>query len=184
MLVIPDHEMTGTVQMQVQSYVPPTLELPLTKVPSQPFGKSVSMLPGTALIYKPINISILVDRELKSWKEIFQWMLAIENYKSYKNQSFRAVSGLSMYIHVLDNLKENTVAIHEFVEPFPHLLYPPTFNHTAGSDYPMVMNVEFGYNMFNLLDANGHDVMPRMTLDDAREHSYLERRDEYIKSLT
>lgn len=180
LLDIPDYGLSETIQMQVQSYTPPVIEIPMVKVPSGLHGKSVSMMAGTAFIYKPIRLSILVDENFSSWLEIVQWAMAIENYKKVTNESFDNVSGVNAHVHILDNHKKETVLIHQFTDPFPHLIYPPTFNHSAGSDYPMIMNVEIGYNTLNILDKNGDLIQPRKTIKEARDHEHNTLKEEYI----
>lgn len=181
MLHIPDNGLTEAMQMNVQVYKPPVIEIPFVDQPSGQFGKSRSMLPGTAFKYKPITLSILVDRDLQTWNEMYTWAKAIVNYPDLQNREFENVSNASMFVHILDNQKTDTVLIHKFVDPFPSLIYPPTYNHTASTDYPMIMSVEFKYNMFHVLDKNGNDIMPRKTIDDARLDMYNMKHDDYHK---
>lgn len=179
LLFIPDAGLTESIQMNVQVYKPPTIEIPGTNIPSGPFGKSRSHIPGTVFEYKPITMTILVDRDLTVWNDMYRWMLAIQNYKSMINKSFEESSQVSMYVHILDNMKENTVIIHEFTRPFPSLVYAPTFSHTASTQYPLIMNVEFKYHTLNILDSRGNNITERMTLQQAEKQN----REDVIKDL-
>lgn len=171
LLFLPDAGLTESIQMNIQVYKPPTIEIPGTNIPSGPFGKSRSHIPGTVFEYKPITMSILVDRDLNVWNDMYRWMLAIQNYKTMINKSFEETSQVSMYVHILDNMKDNTILIHEFVSPFPSLVYAPTFNHTASTQYPLIMNVEFKYHTFNVLDSQGNNVGERLTLQQAEKQN-------------
>lgn len=181
MLHIPDNGLTEAIQMNVQIYKPPIIEISGVDIPSGPFGKSRSHVPATTFKYKPISLSILVDKELKTWLEMYQWALAIVNYPEYYNREVEKTSDTSIYMHILDNKKENTVVIHEFTYPFPSLIYPPTYNHTASTDYPMIMNVEMKYHTFFVRDSQGNRLSYRKTVDQARQEEYNSLKDEYFQ---
>lgn len=179
-LHLPDNGLTEMTQMNVQMYKPPVIEISGVDVPSGPLGKSRNMLPGTTLKYKPITFTFLVDQYFTAWLEMYRWNLAIQNYPSYNNKSFEDVSSADMYLHILNNAKDSTIMIHKFSLPFPSLIYPPTFNHNASTDYPMLMNVEFKYNMFTVLDANGEEIKPRIGIKEAGKIDFEKNKEEFV----
>lgn len=180
LLNIPDNGLTEAIQMNVQVYKPPVIEIPGVDVPSGPFGKSRSHLPATTFKYKPITFSVLVDENLKTWLEAYQWALAIVNYPEYYNRAVEDTSDTSIYMHILDNKKQDTVVIHEFTYPFPSLIYPPTYNHTASTDYPMIMNMEIKYHTFFVRNAQGERISYRTTVENARNDEYNKRKNEHM----
>lgn len=180
LLHVPDNGLTESIQMNVQVYKPPVIEISGIDIPSGPTGRSRSMVPSTTFKYKPFTVSVLVDESFQTWLEMYQWALAINDYHRYRNKAFEDVSNVSMFMHILDNHKRNTVLIHEFTSPFPSLIYPPTFNHTASTDYPMIMNVEFKYHTLNILDGQGNVIRPRKSVEDARDDMYNNIKEEYV----
>lgn len=43
-------------------------------------------IPGNLFQFLPLTVAFLLDEEMRSWKEIFDWMTSIANYKSTANR--------------------------------------------------------------------------------------------------
>lgn len=179
-LEIPDHGLTKTVQLNVQTYTPPTLILPPTDIPSAQFGMSRSYIPSTVLEYRPVTMSILLDKYHYAWQELYQWMMSLVNYDSLSNEYIeKGVSPRSMFVHYLDNHHRDIVMSHEFTHPFPMALSPPTYDHTISMDYPMACEVTFAYHTLRVLDKDGNQLGTRLNVQDALIEQYDKRKNDY-----
>lgn len=116
LLDIPDANITKAFKLNVQSALIPGIRIPPTDVPAGTQGLARSRLPGSTVEFDPLVCRFLVDEDLKSWTDLYQWMLSLNNYVTHHSNGWEEGT-LPQFVtlHVLDNTKQNIVlSIHYY----------------------------------------------------------------------
>ncbi|MFT2526183.1 phage tail protein, partial [Escherichia coli] len=60
--------------------------------------------------HDPLVIRFLVDEDLNSWLQMYQWMLSINNYVDFNSQAWKpGFTPPHVSVHMLDNSKKKIV---------------------------------------------------------------------------
>jgi hypothetical protein len=136
------------VQWFVQSINIPALSLGEISTPSPLLE---TFVPGTNLVFEPLNLTFIVDEDLGNWVEMYNWLTGLsapQHYSQYKKlketgpgtgEAAMPGSRTSIYSDAsLVILNSNMKANHQiiFKELFPTMLSALEFNTVAGDiDY-------------------------------------------------
>ena len=113
--------------------------------------------PGTKLIYDPFDVTFLVDEELASWKNMYDWFISIANPEGFKgrNQSSEIQGNKNMSdatLTILSALNNPLVRI-QFYNCFPTSIGDINFDTKSSADEILTCNVSFRYQSYKYLTA-------------------------------
>jgi hypothetical protein len=118
-------------------------------------------IPGDKLVYEPITINFLIDEELNSWFDIYDWMRGIafpknnEEYKNLKHQS--RYSEQTKYPQYADaelitlSANNNAKMKFHFVDLFPVSLSGFTMDIRLSSENTLTAQAVFKFKRMELL---------------------------------
>lgn len=159
-LDIPDNGLTENFVWQVQMVSFPSVTMETARITRSP-KLSNTQLAGTGTEYEDIQITFLLDSELKTYQELYSWMLTMQNPVGPTTVSDRNVPRQGI-LHILDNTRENTVASFKFYEMYPKMLGEIEWNYTEAGDLEsMTCTVTMGYTYFDMLASDGTVIGPR-----------------------
>lgn len=151
LLKIPNFGSLNTFVMQVVSTETPEFRIPNVEIPTGPRGHGRAFISGSTFEHEPINVKILVDRNLDSYVEIYKWMLTISNYLSNINTAQEeGLSPTSIQLHILDNIKTNIVATFNLIDPYPSSLGSLEYAYDEEGDMSIYCNVTFNFKRVEL----------------------------------
>lgn len=111
-------------------------------------------LAGDKLIYNPLNITFLMDEDLRAWNEIYQWQVGLtfpENFDQYKkmlrdndNQRY------SEAILTLNTNANNPNIRYKFTDVFPIILGDIDFDVGTDATQPLVATAAFRYSTMSI----------------------------------
>lgn len=118
-------------------------------------------IPGDTLTYDTLNIQFLVDSEMRNYKTIYNWIVALgfpENYEQYKafvsadvnNYSELAKNYSDATLSILTG-KNNIAQQVQFVDLFPATLESMVFQSTSTDVNYIVGNATFRYAYYKLI---------------------------------
>jgi hypothetical protein len=111
--------------------------------------------PGTKLTYEPLDIEFIVDEELQSWKNIYDWFISIadpdgfekrdgskelQNNKHFSDATLSILSGLN-----------NPILRVQFVNVFPLTINALRFDTTQSADTIITATATFRYQSYKYL---------------------------------
>jgi hypothetical protein len=148
-----------TVQWFVQAAILPGVSLGELSTPSPLLN---TFVPGDNLEFQPLEVTFIVDEDMKNWVELYNWLKGLsapEKYEQYKNlkQSGagenNAVQGerTSIYSDAsLIILNSNMRANHQFMfrELFPTSLSSLEFNTASGDIEFITATASFRYTQY------------------------------------
>ena len=157
---IPDNRLSETFQWQVQTLSIPSVTMETAKVVRSP-KLSNTMMAGTGTEYEDMQVTFLIDEDMLSYSELYEWMLTMQNPCGPTTESATNVPRTTL-LHILDNTKENTVATFKFHEMYPKALGEVEFNYTETGDLEsMTCICTMGYVYFEMIMPDGKVVSPR-----------------------
>jgi len=119
-------------------------------------------VPGDKLVLDPLIVTFLIDEDLTTWREIYDWMRGMTfptNFSEYRNldklnKYSRALStGKPQYadcnVTLLDAANVNNV-VFKFYDVFPTALSPFPLNSSDGPDTILTGDVTLRYNWFDI----------------------------------
>lgn len=118
-------------------------------------------VPGNKLTFEPLQISFLVDEELKSWLGIHDWLRGLtnpENFDTYNNldklSAFNSVKTIhpqyaDAELHILSASNIPKVKV-KFTDCFPTSLSRIDFNTTLSSENLIIANATFLYKYYDI----------------------------------
>jgi len=142
----------------VQAAVLPGISLAEVLTPSPLLDTHV---PGDNLVYEPLNITFIVDEDLRNWIEIYNWMAGLsapETYSQYKalteSPATQASKGSRESIYsdaTLIILNSNMRANHQFIfkELFPTSLSALNFSTIQGDVDYITADATFKFTHYN-----------------------------------
>jgi hypothetical protein len=158
---IPDNGSTSTFQWQIQSATLPSVQLQTASVTLGPKYSKLAdnNIAGTGTSYDDLSIQFLVDEDLKTYSELYSWLLTMNNPVGASTHDGKVVS--TILLHILDNNKEKVVATYRFINAFPKTLGNIEFNYTESGDIEVVTcDVEFSYSYFEMIHiVDGKEVL-------------------------
>jgi hypothetical protein len=117
-------------------------------------------VPGNKLEFSPFNINFLLDEQMDSWKNIFNWFRAIASPESMEERNrlkvlqAGTVAKPSYYsdavLTILSNLNNPIVKI-EFFNVFPVSLSDIQFDTRMSADDTMTADATFAYEYYNFI---------------------------------
>ena len=119
---------------------------------------------GNKLLYNPFNIKFLVDEPMDSWKQLYDWFLAISapsgfderNYiTALQNKSIIDKKSLPNYSDItltVLNALNNPVLRIQFINAFPTSLTDINLDTTLSADTIITADASFSYEYFNIIE--------------------------------
>ena len=120
---------------------------------SSPFLDMFS--PGTKLSYNPLNIAFLLNEDMVSWKNIYNWFLSIADPDGFEKRDHSREIQTNKHLSdatltVLNNLNNPIMRI-QFINCFPLTLSDIQFDTTLGPDTVMTCDATFRYQSYKYL---------------------------------
>jgi hypothetical protein len=118
-------------------------------------------IPGEIMTFSELTVSFLIDDEMKNYKSIFNWMIALgypDNYDQYKK--FVNTQDSTTYSELARNYSDATVTVldgsnnptnsFKFYDIFPISLDPIQFESTAMDVNYVIGSATFKYTYFTI----------------------------------
>ncbi|CAM0099589.1 tail tube [Vibrio phage K567] len=158
---IPDNNATETFVWQIQTASIPGVNMEVASIARGPkYAKLAdNNIAGSATSYDSLSIQFLVDEDLKTYAELYRWMLTMNNPNGPSNPDGKVPS--TLLLHILDNNKDKIVATYRFINAFPKSLSQVEWNYTEAGDVEVVTcDVEFEYAYFEMIHKiDGKEVV-------------------------
>lgn len=111
--------------------------------------------PGTKLQYSPLNISFIIDEELQSWRNLYDWFISIADPDGFEkrkvNQEIQTMKNYSdATLSVLSALNNPVMRI-QFSNIFPLTMSDITFDTTVSADTIITASATFRYQSYKYL---------------------------------
>ena len=136
--------------------------LPGVSLPEMPRPTSVVDLyvPGNKLVYERLDLTFMVDAELKAWTDIHDWMRSLttpvknEEYSNlWRRQTVINDKQMSQYgdgiLTIMSGLNNPSFRV-SYTNLFPVSLSEIKFNSTHSADDILTATVSFRYDYFNI----------------------------------
>lgn len=113
-------------------------------------------LPGTKLKYDPLDISYIVDAELQSWKDMYNWFTSIANPEGFEGRVKNYDSDKSNHhysdaiLTVLSPLNNPVIRI-EYSHVFPLSMSDIQFDTKLSADNIITCRATFRYQSYRYL---------------------------------
>jgi len=150
-LDIADNNGTKVFESAVQSAIIPSITISPAEVNVR---GSVNQAAGSAIQFDPLNVRILLDEELKSYLDIYRWMVGIVNHKGFAITA----STKTVFVHVLDNSKQNIVLTFRFNQAWPSVLGEIEYQYIEETNLALNCMITFMYSTFDILDSQGRII--------------------------
>jgi hypothetical protein len=113
--------------------------------------------PGTKLDYGLLDIEFVIDEEMKSWKNLYDWFISIADpdgfeKRTYKEELQRSEHFSDATLTVLSNLNNPLIRIN-FRNLFPITLGDINFDTKSSADNIITVSASFRYESYNYLTA-------------------------------
>jgi len=137
-----DNTVYADVQYKVQQASIPSISVEAT--PS-PYGASTLYSIGDRTNYEPLELTFLVDENLKNYKEIHNWIIgALTANDSSNDGKFKDITLMILSSH------NNVVQEIQFAGAFPISLSTLQFDSAAGDIEYLTASVTFQYQYYKL----------------------------------
>lgn len=154
-LDIPDAGLTKAFKLNIQTALIPGVRIPVTETPSGTKGLGRAHIPGSTIEFDPLVLRFLVDENLDSWLELYQWMLSINNYLTSDNQAWQKGQVPEFItLHIMDNTNKNIVMSFHYYGAWCSDLGDIEFSYTEDSDPVIACSATFSYKYF-VVERNG-----------------------------
>lgn len=148
-LDIPDANITRAFKLNVQSALIPGLRIPVTDAPSGTKGLGRAKLPGSTIEFDPLVCRFLVDEEMKSWLDLYLWMISINNYATLENNGWEeGVLPKFITLHILNNTKTDIVLSIHYYGAWISDLSEIEYNYTEDGDPAVTCVATFNYKYY------------------------------------
>lgn len=108
-------------------------------------------IPATNFIFDDLQVSFLLDNEMKSWKEIYNWIRSLGNMEDFKD-AIKHKDKFSNGSLLISNSAYKPIMKIMFYNLFPTTLGSVNFAVTSTTTEPIVTSVNFAYSHFELVD--------------------------------
>lgn len=108
-------------------------------------------IPATNFVFDDLQVTFLVDNEMKAWKDIYNWMKTLGNLKNYKD-AVNDDAKFSMATLLIMNSAYTPISKVNFYYVFPVNLGSINFSVTSQTTDPVSMSVNFAYSYYELID--------------------------------
>lgn len=154
-LDIPDAGLTKAFKLNIQTALIPGVRIPVTETPSGTQGLGRARLPGSTVEFDPLVVRFLVDENLDSWLELYQWMLSINNYLTMENQAWeKGQVPEFITLHILDNNNSDIVMSLHYYGAWCSELGDLEFSYTEEGDNAMNCSATFSYK-YVIIEKDG-----------------------------
>ncbi|ADJ19465.1 gp3 tail completion and sheath stabilizer protein [Acinetobacter phage 133] len=165
-LDVPDAGITEAFTGNVQSALIPGVRIPVTDTPTGTRGLGRAKLPGSTFEFDPLVCRFIIDENLKTWVELYRWMLSINNYLTLENEGWEeGVLPKFITLHILDNTKSNIIMSIHYYGAWISDLGEIEYNYTEESDVSVTCMATFQYKYFEIV-YNGIAVKHRGTIHE------------------
>jgi hypothetical protein len=120
--------------------------------------------PGDKLEFGPLNVTFLIDEDLKNWKAIYNWMVALgfprdrvqfSNYISANqttlNNSITQITTSDAVLQILSS-SNNPVSSIEFIDVFPTNLTQIQLQSTTNETTYLAGQATFEYTLYQFVE--------------------------------
>lgn len=111
--------------------------------------------PGTKLTYTPLNVTFLVDEQLESWKNMYNWFTSIGDPDGFESRDGSVELGsntkLSDATLTVLNALNNPVLRINFINAFPLSMSDLQFDSTLSADTIITSTATFRYESYKYL---------------------------------
>ena len=140
--LVVDNTVYADVQYKVQQVSIPSINVDAT--PS-PYGGGTSYTIGDRANYEPLELTFLVDENLKNYKEIHNWIMgALTNPDAAVDGKFKDITLMILSSH------NNVIQEIQFIGAFPTGLSTLQFDSSASDIEYLTANVTFQYQYYKL----------------------------------
>lgn len=111
--------------------------------------------PGTKLTYDPLDIEFIVDEELASWKNLYNWFVSIADPDGFEKRDHS--KELQIHKHFSDatltvlSALNNPILRIEFTNVFPLTMSDITFDTRLSADSIVTARATFRYQSYKYL---------------------------------
>ena len=111
--------------------------------------------PGTKLDYSTLDIEFIIDEELETWKNLYNWFISIADPDGYEKRTYREELQRSEHfsdatLTVLSNLNNPVLRIN-FRNLFPISMGDINFDTRLSADNIMTISASFRYESYTYL---------------------------------
>ena len=111
--------------------------------------------PGTKLTYEPLDVEFIVDEELQSWKNIYDWFLTMADPDGFeKRDGSKELQKLKHFsdatLTILSGLNNPILRI-QYTNVFPLSINSIQFDTTQSSDTILTARATFRYQSYKYL---------------------------------
>jgi hypothetical protein len=111
--------------------------------------------PGTKLTYSPLDVEFLVDEELQSWKNIYDWFLSIADPDGFeKRDGSKELQTLKHFsdatLTILSGLNNPVLRI-QYTNVYPLSINDIIFDTTQSADNIITARATFRYQSYKYL---------------------------------
>jgi hypothetical protein len=111
--------------------------------------------PGTKLSYEPLDISFIIDEELQSWKNLYDWFISIADPDGFERRGYNRE--LQQNKHFSDatltimSALNNPILRIDFSNVFPLTMSSIDFDTRLSADTVVTCNATFRYQSYKYL---------------------------------
>lgn len=142
--------------ISAQNVIIPNIECEGVLVPINKVAHG--MLPGSAVVFTPLQVTVLCDEYLDSYKELFKWMLGNTNWSTGRGNA--AMNTKTILVHILDNQKKEPLLTFRFVDAWVSSLGELTMSYSEEGNPAIICSALFSYKYFEIIDSNGIPIKP------------------------
>lgn len=108
-------------------------------------------IPATNFVFDDLQVTFLVDNEMKAWKDIYNWMKTLGNLKDYEDV-VNHQDKFSMATLLITNSAYKPIAKVNFKYVFPINLGSINFSVQSTTTDPVSISANFAYSYYELED--------------------------------
>lgn len=126
----------------------PGLTLGTAQVFTGPFTFEDVTVPGEKITYDPLSVGIIMDEDMKSWEEIYNWMFECAASKGKGltiGERLKAMGDCSV---IVQTNKFNPSMKYNFYDIFPVTLGVVPFDYTSDPSTPIIYDVTFNFRRY------------------------------------
>lgn len=143
------------VTMPFLTYFCQTVQIPgvSTTAPTVPSPFANMYRHGDKLVYDQLSITAIIDEDLQSWKETYDWLVALtkpetyDQYKRFFNPNKRLYHDAVMTINTNANIPNIRV---KFYECHPTSISAVQFNTSDNADTILTADIIFRYDYYTI----------------------------------
>jgi hypothetical protein len=111
--------------------------------------------PGTKLTYDPLDISFIIDEELQSWKNLYDWFISIADPDGFggrmQNRELQQQKQFSDATLTILSALNNPILRIEFTNVFPLTMSNINFDTRLSADTIVTCDATFRYQSYKYL---------------------------------